>query len=514
MIGGGDDSSSPYQASYGWDNTATTSPGSLDVTAHNNAGLTNQSSFTVTKDVDAPTGGSVTYPDGFQASTSVTISTADGNDGSGAGVDAPTGVLERRTATLTDGTCDPFAGAWSPVTSPDTVANGTCAQYRYRVSDRVGNEAVYTSAHVVHVDTTAPAAPALTLQESSPFELVSGTTLYYNPSGSNSASFTVDAAASDAESGVAQVDFPTVFGGDSTSQVSGPFTNGYSWTNGASASGAKTVTVTNGSGLQSTAGFTVTPDTTAPSGGTFDYADGYSTTGNVAITTPIATDGGAGVDASSAVLERQTATLSAGSCGSFGGWSPVTSPDTVASGLCAVYRFRTSDNVGNEATYTSSHVVEVDSAGPTVSVVDPGSPIAGTVTVDANASDALSNVQQVVFERSPAGAGTWTQIGAADTTAPLLRQLEHDAARGRPLRPARDRDRQRRQHDHVRDRREPPRRQHAAEHDDRLGAGQPGQRRDADVLLQLLGAGLHVRVPHRRRRLDVLLQPVHGASAQ
>ncbi len=96
----------------------------------------------------------------------------------------------------------------------------------------------------------------------------------------------------------------------------------------------------------------------------------------------------------------------------------MTSPDTVASGLCAVYRFRISDKVGNEATYTSPHVVEVDSAGPTVSVTDPGSPVAGTIPVSANASDALSDVRQVVFERSPAGAGTWTQIGGADTTAP------------------------------------------------------------------------------------------------
>src|SRR5207253_4932957 len=118
--------------------------------------------------------------------------------------------------------------------------------------------------------------------------------------GSNSASFTVGASAADAQSGIAQVDFPTVFGGDSSSQGSGPFSNGYSWTGGASASGPKTVTVTNGSGLQSSDTFTVTPDTTAPSGGTFDYADGYSTTGSVTITTPSATDGDSGVDASSA----------------------------------------------------------------------------------------------------------------------------------------------------------------------------------------------------------------------
>ena len=417
MGGGGDDTNSPYQGSYSWNNTATTSPGANDVTAHNNAALTAQTPFTVTKDVTAPSGGSVDYPNGFQTSTSVTITTADGNDGTGAGLDATTGVLERQTAALSNRACGSF-GSWSTVTSPDTVASGTCAAYRYRISDRIGNEAVYPSAKVVKVDSSAPAAPSLTLSESSPLEFVSGTTLYYNPSGSNSASFSVGATAADAQSGIAQIDFPTVFGGDSSSQGSGPFSNGYSWTGGASASGAETVTATNGSGLQSTADFTVTPDTSAPNGGTFDYPDGYSTTGSVTITTPSATDGGAGLDASSAVLERRTATLSGGSCGSYGGWATVTSPDTVANGLCAVYRFRVSDNVGNEAIYTSAHVVKVDSAGPTVSLTDPGTPVAGTIAVSATASDTLSNVQQVVFERAPAGGSTWTQIGAPDTTFP------------------------------------------------------------------------------------------------
>ena len=41
------------------------------------------------------------------------------------------------------------------------------------------------------VDTTAPTAPSLTLGESSAKSYVSGTTLYYNAQGSNTASFTV-----------------------------------------------------------------------------------------------------------------------------------------------------------------------------------------------------------------------------------------------------------------------------------------------------------------------------------
>ena len=44
-------------------------------------------------------------------------------------------------------------------------------------------------------------------------------------------------------------------------------------------------------------------------------------------------------------------------------------------------------------------------------------PVAGVVGLSANASDPSTGVQQVVFERSPAGASTWTTIGT-DTSAP------------------------------------------------------------------------------------------------
>src|SRR5205807_7610177 len=53
--------------------------------------------------------------------------------------------------------------------------------------------------------------PTLTLSESTAFEYVSGSTLFYAPVSSNTGSFTVTATAS-AGSGIASVDFPDVFG--------------------------------------------------------------------------------------------------------------------------------------------------------------------------------------------------------------------------------------------------------------------------------------------------------------
>src|SRR5207302_2664655 len=105
-----------------------------------------------------------------------------------------------------------------------------------------------------------------TLSESSALEYISGSNLYYNPQGSNSDSFDVSATSADAQSAIASIGFPTVFGSDSSTDTSAPYSQTYTWDASATAGGAKTVTVTNGAGLTSADIFTVTPDTTAPSG--------------------------------------------------------------------------------------------------------------------------------------------------------------------------------------------------------------------------------------------------------
>jgi hypothetical protein len=149
--GGVDDSVSPFQTIYALDDLT----GTQTVTAFDNAGNTSSSTFDVTTDDVEPSGGSVTYADGYDADGQIPVSTSDGTDAL-SGVDGSTGVLERRTSALADGTCAVFSGGWSPVSSPDTVASDTCAEYRYRVSDHVSNEVVYASANVVKVDQTAP----------------------------------------------------------------------------------------------------------------------------------------------------------------------------------------------------------------------------------------------------------------------------------------------------------------------------------------------------------------------
>jgi hypothetical protein len=251
---------------YSWTSGASEA-GAKTVTAYDNAGNTSSATFTITPDSTAPTGGSVNYPDGEDADGVVTITTTDGSD-AGAGLAAGSGVLERQTAVYSGGTCEAF-GSWLLTTSPDVVAAGTCARYRYRVFDSVGNDAVYTSANIVTVggagDLTPPTAPLLTLGEAEPDEHVVGSTLFYNPSGSGSGSFSVEAATSDLDSGIASVVFPVVFGLDGSTDALVPYLATYSWSTLSTASGAHSVTAVNGAGLTAATEFTVTPDTAGPS---------------------------------------------------------------------------------------------------------------------------------------------------------------------------------------------------------------------------------------------------------
>ncbi|TMK90872.1 MAG: hypothetical protein E6G42_09165, partial [Actinobacteria bacterium] len=413
------DATAPFQASYSYSGSPA-EPGTVTVHGRNGAGLDATSSLDVKADGTAPSGGSISYAGGYSATGSVAISVDAGTDGE-SGLALGGATSERSTAPLAYGGCGTY-GSWDAVTSPDTLPDGVCARYRYRVSDRVGNETVYTSSSVVRYDSTPPTGPTLTLTESSPFEHVSGSTLFYNPQGSNAGSFTVHAATTDGESGIAHVDFPAVFGGDAQTVSSSPYDASYSWTAAAGASGAQAVEAWNGAGSSSSSSFTVTPDTTAPAGGSVDYPEGYATL-PVTIATDPGSDSGSGLDAASAELEGRTAPLTGSGCGAWGAWHTVTSPDTPAEGTCAQYRYRVSDDVGNETVYASAHVVRADATAPTVSLDDPGANLRSAVTLTASADDTGAGVESVRFEIAPAGSGSWAPIDT-DSSAPYTAALD------------------------------------------------------------------------------------------
>jgi Bacterial Ig domain/Calcineurin-like phosphoesterase len=137
----------------------------LRALATNGVGDTAQDIVNVVVDRTAPSGGSVSYADGWNTTGSVAITTVDGTD-AGSGLAGP-GTLQRDDAPINAGVCGAFPNVWSTVSSPDqSVLSGRCYRYRYTVSDNAGNSTTSTSTAVVEVDTLAPGRPAASAQPS------------------------------------------------------------------------------------------------------------------------------------------------------------------------------------------------------------------------------------------------------------------------------------------------------------------------------------------------------------
>ncbi len=120
--------------------------------------------LTYVLDVTAPTGGSISYADGYTTQASIVLTVADGSDDSG--INTATRTVQRKSATLSNGTCGSY-GEFSTVTPSGTypsltdssISSGYCYQYKYLVSDTIGNQATYNSSNTVKVDTGDPGVP-------------------------------------------------------------------------------------------------------------------------------------------------------------------------------------------------------------------------------------------------------------------------------------------------------------------------------------------------------------------
>ena len=123
-------------------------------------------------------------------------------------------------------------------------------------------------------------------------------------------------------------------------------------------------------------------------------------------------------------------------------------------------------------------------------------PRPATILLASNSADGGSGLASVVFQRSPAGAGTWTATPASwDTTLVSdgdydLRVVTSDLG-GQRHGLGRD-------HGHGR--------QHAAEHEHHLAAGRPDER-DGRIVRLLVRGGRDLRGSPRRRRLDPEREP-------
>src|SRR5579862_1915941 len=248
-------------------------------------------------------------------------------------------------------------------------------------------------------DTNPPANGSVALGNVSPagiaYQASAGSAIYYR--GSAAGQFALSDPITDAESGPASVEYPTVTASgwthaDETVATGTSYTSStYSWTAGSTTAPSSTdmtlVQKDNGDN-QSTQVVPIVNDTTAPSGGAFtvngspaaaspptSYASGSFT---ISARTDY-TDSGSGL--ASSALTRQFASFNgSGGCGSYGSSTPISGTLPITqSGLadgCYLYTLTGTDNVGNTAAVSA--VVEVDAIVPTsASLTDPGANLPG-----------------------------------------------------------------------------------------------------------------------------------------
>lgn len=160
LTGCGDDASNPYTCSFSF-TSGTSQNGSVTETTYDNVNNNTTCSYTLTQDNVAPTGGSISYTDGWYYDTSVPVSFVNPTDAlSGMG----TRIIQRDETTWVVGTgvCNAFPGTWgvtvstnpgaSPVTDA-TVVTGKCYKYRYNTYDNVTNQLILTTTSVAKVNT-------------------------------------------------------------------------------------------------------------------------------------------------------------------------------------------------------------------------------------------------------------------------------------------------------------------------------------------------------------------------
>ena len=270
-----------------------------------------------------------------------------------------------------------------------TITALTCVEssvpagdWKYTVTPRIGTNWLGTESSksstvtVIPPDTTSP-ANSISLSSISGGAYKSGNTVYYR--GAAAGSFTLSNGVTDGGSGPASSQ-TAALGGTTTgwthtpSTVStpagGPYvSNTFSWTLGAASAPTESVTGRDVAGNTAITGLTYTVDSTAPSAGTISYLDGYQPGHSVPVTFTTGTDGGSGI--ATRQLQRQSAVLTNGVCGSYTGGFSDRGPDTptsvytdssIVAGNCYQYRYVVTDFVGNQHIATSASVSKIDYA--------------------------------------------------------------------------------------------------------------------------------------------------------
>ena len=393
------DSTSPYSCS--WDTTGV-SDGLYDVRAvtTDNAGNTTNSSPVTNRRVDntAPTV-SMTNPGSPIGGTKTFDGTA--SDG-GSGVASVTFQASPTGANTWSDLCSDSTSPYSCSYDTSGLSDG---QYDFRAiaADNAGNSATSTVYSGAFVDNTAP-----TVSMTDPGAYLAGTKQ-------------LDATASDAGSGIANVKIQRSPAGAGTwtdvcTDSSSPYSCSFN-TTGVSDGLYDFRAIATDNATKTTTSTVVTNrrvDNTAPTAGITDPGSPLHQSVNVTLS---GTDGGSGV--ASVKLQSSPAGLNT--------WTDACS-DTTSPYACSwdttvlsdgLYDLRavTTDNAGNTTNSSTVTNRRVDNTAPTAGLTDPGSPLRGTVTLNATGTDGGSGVLNVQIQRAPTGTSTWATI-CTDATSP------------------------------------------------------------------------------------------------
>jgi Fn3 associated/Chitobiase/beta-hexosaminidase C-terminal domain len=268
------------------------------------------------------------------------------------------------------------------------------------------------------LDTVAPTNSVSVAETgTNPDSFVSGKTFFYRPSSATGGSFTVTAAAADAQSGIRSVTFPGLAGGFTPttsvdSPFPGPYTRTYTWPSGGTAAdnGAKSVAAVD-NGANSTAdSFTLTADPSAPAttDNTAAIGSAWTTASQTVTLTP--SDVGSGVASTYYTTDNSTPTT-----GSPQGTSIALSADGVYT-----IKYFSRDNVANqEAVKTGAAQIRIDKAAPSSATLDPlPAAIMNGKQLSGSAADATSGVASVSYLYCAGSACTPSTVIGSSSSGP------------------------------------------------------------------------------------------------
>ena len=153
-------------------------------------------------------------------------------------------------------------------------------------------------------------------------------------------------------------------------------------------------------------------DNTVPSGSLTAPADGATVGGVVSVQATASDTGGSGV--AGVTVEFRAVGAPSWTALAEDTSAPYAASWNTASLSDGDYELRAGiEDVAGNQTFSAIATVTVDSSAPTVTLVDPGATLSGTVDLTATSPDA----SVVVFEYRPTGGASWTAI-ATDTAAP------------------------------------------------------------------------------------------------